>query len=40
MVFGPGFGLFGFFLGVGEGGDRLCGSTGTVRLGIIIGGLF
>lgn len=28
-VFGPGFGLFGFGLGVGEGFDLLCGLTGT-----------
>lgn len=29
-VLGPGFGEFGFFLGVGEGFDLLCGFTGTV----------
>jgi len=29
-VFGPGFGVSGFFLGVGEGVDLLCGFTGTV----------
>ena len=33
-VFGPGFGASGFFLGVGEGVDLLCGFTGTVFVAI------
>jgi hypothetical protein len=35
-VFDPGFGLFGFFLGVGEGIDLLCGFTGTVFVAILL----
>ena len=35
-VFGPGFGLLGFFLGTGEGVDLLCGFTGTVFFAIFI----
>lgn len=33
-VFGPGFGASGFFLGVGDGVDLLCGFTGTVFFAI------
>jgi hypothetical protein len=29
-VLGPGFGVLGFFLGIGAGGERRCGVTGTV----------
>ncbi len=36
-VFGPGFGLSGFGLGVGEGVDLLWGFTGTVLFAMICG---
>lgn len=39
-VLGPGLGLFGFFLGTGEGVDLLWGFTGTVLLGMILGIVF
>lgn len=35
-VFGPGFGLLGFFRGVGDGLLRLCPGTVTVFLAIVI----
>jgi hypothetical protein len=34
-VLSPGLGVLGFFLGVDDGFDRLCGFTGTVLLAIV-----